>query len=310
MFDTPPSATEFRPKYGFAGPAPTLKQLSARPAPSTLDEDAPLQIPGLFSDENCATPDAAVKALFGGGTSRALQPGEDLDLGGAFGYRIRLSGGARSLVPGPYGTEGEVVSGTFTQSDLDVFMGLLVLTQGQLGTLVPLEPYTFLKHLKRKTGGKDAKWLFDSLSRMLETRVAFRYREKGSGHTVDLVTRLINDIAYNHDTGRYSISVSPRIARLFAEANYTTLAFSDRLELASDLAKYLHAVFSVDVQGFRYHLTTLMAGYAYGGRTKDFERALAKAIPLVEAQTGWKVVLDEDRKGLRVQKTHKALPKK
>lgn len=310
MFEATTPAPEYRPKYGFAGPAPTPKQRSAPPALPTLDEDAPVQLPGLFSDENCATPDAAIKALFGGGTSRTLQPGEDLDLGGAFGYRIRLSGGPRSLIPGPYGTEGEVVSGTFTQSDLDVFMGLLVLTQGQLGTLVPLEPYTFLKHLKRKTGGKDAKWLFESLARMLETRVAFRYREKGTGHTVDLVARLVNDVAYNHDTGRYSVSISPRIARLFAEANYTTLAFSDRLELASDLAKYLHAVFSVDVQGFHYHLATLKAGYAYGGRAKDFERALAKAIPLVEAQTGWKVVLDEDGQGLRVQKTHKALPKR
>jgi hypothetical protein len=259
--------------------------------------------------ESRSSPDAFWKSpLFGcvaKNNRRTLKPSESLTLVDCYGYRIVLTGGLTDQTPGPFGRSGEVVAGLLSQADHTVFIGLLHLAEGRLGTSVDFEPYRFLRAIGLPATKASAVSLFRSISRMRATHLFVSYREKRTGDHIETSTTLINGMSYNKDTHRYRLSLDPELAGLFGPANYTTVNFKQRLALKGDMARFLHGLFTSDKSGFLYHIANLQNAYNYTGEPRKFRFELKTALDEIATETGWRIDYVPGQPSLRVDKSRR-----
>ncbi|OOC08863.1 plasmid replication initiator TrfA [Thioalkalivibrio halophilus] len=125
------------------------------------------------------------------------------------------------------------------QADEDVWLQILQLHQEQentgLGTRFEVSIKGLLRELDRADGKRNREWLRKSLTRLVATAVSVQAENK------EYVGSLVQEFVRNEETGRYTISVNPRLASLFRHG-WTKLERAQRLGLGQDqTAKWLHS---------------------------------------------------------------------
>lgn len=120
------------------------------------------------------------------------------------------------------------------QADQDVWMQAVHLFRHLgLGERLSLSAYSFLKAIGRSTGKHDLEWLNRSFKRMVACAVdisAGRYHYVGN---------LIQEFWLDEQTGKYVLSINPRLASLFQQG-YSLIEWEQRQALGNkDLAKWL-----------------------------------------------------------------------
>lgn len=131
------------------------------------------------------------------------------------------------------------------QSDLDVCLELWHRCRLRpLGTETEFQVGSFLKSLKRSTGKSDYTALVSTFRVLAATTIEVARRDE-KGRLRGYIGHLVDSLAYDEATGRWHVSLNPKIAGLFAPTEHTWLQASARLELGRGyLAKWLHGYFS------------------------------------------------------------------
>lgn len=261
---------------------------------------APDQYQTMTFKDKPASPHAFVRAaLFGVSEPKGrklLMPDEEVVLvDEPGGLKVAVCGGLRSKVKGPMGSEGEYVSSRFDQDDYSIYLGLLLLGDGQLGVDVTFSPYAFLRDVLGKgESSQNARLLMQAVARMAETRIAVRMPKAGApGHFIYSVGRLISGVRYDTQTKRYTIVLDTHMSQLFEPGMCSQLQWEQRMTLKTPLERWLHAELNshTPALGKPYFRWTHKLHEAFGAECdhKKFKFRLKAAAKKVASVTGWKI---------------------
>jgi len=121
------------------------------------------------------------------------------------------------------------------QADLDVWLAALHLArEHHLGVRVPVTINEMLRTMGRCTGKHDHEWFKGAVARLTACAV-----EITAGHKT-LGGSLIEGFERDEATGEHVLYLSPWLAELFEDDNYTRIDWEIRRSLGMDLAKWLH----------------------------------------------------------------------
>lgn len=131
------------------------------------------------------------------------------------------------------------------QPDLDVWLELVHRCRLRpLGTETEFQVSSFLRALKRSTGKSDYSALVSTFRVLAATTIEVAKRDE-NGRLRGYIGHLVDSLVYDEATGRWHVSLNPKIAALFAPTEHTWLQASARLALGRGyLAKWLHGYFS------------------------------------------------------------------
>lgn len=181
------------------------------------------------------------------------------------------------------------------QSDLDVWLAVKYLCAPHpLGTEVRFTAPQIFKLLRRADGKQSREWLKRSLKRLREGSVSM-INLRGGGFQGGL----IDWWAWDDEAYEFYVVLSPRMAPLFWDEEYTLLAIEQRQKLSKDLSRWLHGYWSSHDRIYSIYDTTLikLCGAEFG-RVRDFRSDLREALAELEEvgflEVGWSV----DRHGL------------
>jgi hypothetical protein len=230
------------------------------------------------TEEHRATPNICLRsALFGvveRGTRRWLR---DAVIAAQDGYQVIYTGEQ------------------LDQSDLDIWLAVKHLcSHHPLGTEVEFSAPQLFRMLGKPDGQASREALKRSLKRMYESAVGM-LAPSGSGfagHMIDWWT-------WDERAYRFRVILSPKMAPLFRDEEYTLLAIEQRQKLSKELSRWLHGYWSSHKRIYPIYDSTLMALCgAQFGLVSDFRKDLREALAELEAAgliaPGWMV----DRKGL------------
>ena len=124
-----------------------------------------------------------------------------------------------------------------TQSDLDVFEGVMHLARGmQENTHLRFKAGKLLKHIGKGAGKSQYEWLLTVLQRLTATSVAI----ERDGNKVYWGS-LLPEGAATLDNGEFVVQINRQLIKLF-ERGFTTIEWQQRLQLSKKpLAQHLHA---------------------------------------------------------------------
>jgi hypothetical protein len=141
-----------------------------------------------------------------------------------------------------------------------------------------------LRALGRSTGKSDYKALLSSFRLLAATTIEVAKRDD-KGRVRGYIGHLVESLAHDEVTGRWHVSLNPRIASLFAPNEHTWLQASARRALGrSYLGKWLHGYFSTHEQP--HPITVHRLRELSGSSTAElrrFRQSLRKALAEVEA---------------------------
>ena len=121
------------------------------------------------------------------------------------------------------------------QGDLDVWLAALHLArEHNLGVRVPVTVNEMLRTMGRCTGKHDHEWFKCAVARLTACAVEITAGRKTYGGP------LIEGFARDEETGEHVLFLSPRLADLFEDGDYTRIDWEIRRSLDMDLAKWLH----------------------------------------------------------------------
>ena len=121
------------------------------------------------------------------------------------------------------------------QGDLDVWLAALHLArEHHLGVRVPVTVNEMLRTMGRCTGKHDHEWFKGAVARLTACAVEITAGRKTFGGP------LIEGFERDEVTGAHVLYLSPRLAELFEDDNYTRIDWEIRRDLGMDLAKWLH----------------------------------------------------------------------
>ena len=121
------------------------------------------------------------------------------------------------------------------QADLDVWLAALHLArEHNLGVRVPVTVNAMLRAIGRCTGKHDHEWLKGAVARLTACAVEITASHKTLGGS------LIEGFERDEETGEHVLYLSPWLAELFEDDNYTRIEWEIRQSLGMDLAKWLH----------------------------------------------------------------------
>jgi hypothetical protein len=121
------------------------------------------------------------------------------------------------------------------QAELDVWLAALHLArEHHLGVRVPVKINEMLRTTGRCTGKHDHEWFKSAVARLTACAV-----EITAGHKT-LGGSLIEGFERDEETGEHVLYLSPWLAELFEDDNYTRIEWEIRRCLGMDLAKWLH----------------------------------------------------------------------
>jgi hypothetical protein len=176
------------------------------------------------------------------------------------------------------------------QSDLDVWLAVKYLcTPHPLGTEVRFTAPQIFKLLRRTDGKQSREWLKRSLKRLREGSVSM-INLRGGGFQGGL----IDWWAWDDEAYEFYVVLSPRMAPLFWDEEYTLLAIEQRQKLSKDLSRWLHGYWSSHDRIYSIYDTTLikLCGAEFG-RVRDFRSGLREALAELEEvgflEAGWGV---------------------
>lgn len=131
------------------------------------------------------------------------------------------------------------------QPELDVWLELVHRCRlRELGTATDFPVRSFLKSLGRSTGKADYKALVRTFRLLAKTLIEVSARDE-KGRVRGYMGHLVDSLEHNEATGRWSATLNPKIASLFAPNEHTWLHAGARQALGrSFLAKWLHGYFS------------------------------------------------------------------
>jgi len=171
------------------------------------------------------------------------------------------------------------------EADGDLIMALIYFAQPQpLGTMVLLNRADLLRKIGRNIGGTQYEWLHKSMKRLREG-VLFLEARKPNGATRYKIGHMqsfsiVKDLDYNENTETYTYMMDPRWVQMFGNREYGLIDFDKRLQIGrgQDMAKTLQRLVATSADPVqRYALDWLQAKMQYGGRSRDFRDALARA---------------------------------
>jgi len=152
----------------------------------------------------------------------------------------------------------------------------------------------FLRGIGRKHGKSGREWLKDSFRRLTASALEIKLEDsrKPRPNSITYVGSLIDEFYYNAHDQTYSLKVNPKLAGIF-ETGWTQLQWQQRLNLKTDLAKWLHGFYSSHRSPYPIKVATLMrlcGSECY--RLVDYRRSLRAAmneINRVGAISAWKI---------------------
>ena len=178
------------------------------------------------------------------------------------------------------------------QADLDVWLASLHLArEHHLGVRVPVTVNAMLRAMGRPTDGRSHEWFKGAIRRLTACAV-----EITAGHKT-LGGPLIEGFERDEPTGEHVLYLSPWLAELFEDDNYTRIDWEIRLDLGMDLAKWLHGYIAshraTEKNPHRIGLERLQALCGSDrGRLRNFRDDVRKAMAQLQAAgvvTAWRI---------------------
>jgi hypothetical protein len=176
------------------------------------------------------------------------------------------------------------------QSDLDVWLAIKHLcSRVPLGAEVQFSAPELFRLLGKSDGQANREALKRSLKRMKEASVSM-VAPSGAGFQGNM----IDWWKWDAESCRFSVVLSPRMAPLFEDEDYTLLVNAQRQQLGKDLTRWLHGYWSSHQRIYPIYDTTLMklCGAEFGV-VRDFRKDLREALAELEAvgflAPGWTV---------------------
>ena len=264
----------------------------------------------MTDKHSVASPDVFCRTgLFGASAQRQrelLKPNQRVVVAcdPSTGYQVMLEGGLNCNIPGPLGDTllDKQVSSRLDQTDYSVYLALLRLTNGMLGSTAVFEPYAFVKSLGLADNKSNVRSTFESIARMNATRLTVvQPKHSCPGKFMRCVGFLVSSVAYDDETGRYNIALDPQLAGLFQKSYFNQLAWEQRLALPSSLAKWLHAELNSHRSGYRRWSHRLQQAFGSQSSERLFRARLRDAVDEVRQVTGWDVRLESNAANYNLQ---------
>ena len=253
--------------------AETPVAAASGPAPSARILRLPVESPDRRTTPNVCLR-SALFGVVGRGRRRWLR---DVEIAAQDGYRVLYTGER------------------LDQSDLDVWLAVKHLcARVPLGAEATFSAPELFRLLGKSDGQASREALKRSLKRMFEASVSLE-APSGAG----FAGHMIDWWKWDAESCRFSVVLSPRMAPLFEDEDYTLLVNAQRQRLGKDLARWLHGYWSSHQRIYPIYDATLMrlCGAEFG-RSRAFRELLREALAELEAMgflaPGWTV----DRHGL------------
>ena len=148
------------------------------------------------------------------------------------------------------------------QGDFDVLVQALHLQTRHIekisGNYIRFKVKSFLRAIGRQPGKSGREWLKDCFRRLtataVEINVDIRHRYLNEAFTY--AGSLVDEFYYNDREQTYFQKINPKLAELF-DAGWTQLQWQQRLQLKTDLAKWLHGFYASHREPYPMKVTTL-----------------------------------------------------
>ncbi|KAB2887126.1 MAG: Replication initiator protein A [Desulfobulbaceae bacterium] len=187
------------------------------------------------------------------------------------------------------------------QGDFDVLVHALHLVslqqQSSTDRYVQFTAKGFLRAIGRSSGKSGREWLKDSFRRLTASAVEIKI-ETPVGYKTEIFTyagSLVEEFYYTDSDHRYFLKINPKFANLF-DAGWTQLQWQQRLQLKTDLAKWLHGFYASHRTPYPLKVVTLkqLCG-SDCGRLSDYRGKLRYALAeLVDIQILASWIIDQD----------------
>ncbi|MBK3780040.1 RepB family plasmid replication initiator protein [Paraburkholderia aspalathi] len=269
------------------------------PSPAVIPEmpPAPTQIPLWPSNVRGMPNSLARSALFN--VNRASAPREYYTKG--------------KEIPASDGTVITFKGEELRQDDADVFLEILHLARDtQISERVEFTGYTMLKMLGWDKSGKGYHRLVTTIQRLQASTVNVSFEGKKKGFQGQLVRKFLwkgNGDVDSDTSTRWTAYIEPEIAHLFSHDDYTRVSRVQRLQLRSELSKWLHSYYHTHAEP--YAVTVRYIHQQCGSQTKSlahFRVTLKRALEELKKVgflLSWR--LDDTDKVHVERATHRAL---
>lgn len=189
------------------------------------------------------------------------------------------------------------------QGDFDVLANALHLLSQRQQESEPVKHVQFtvkgfLRGIGRATGKSGREWLKDSFRRLTATAVEIKVdiAEGIVCGSYTYVGSLVEEFFYNDRDQTYFLKINPKLARLF-DAGWTQLHWQQRLNLKTDLAKWLHGFYASHRNPYPVKVETLrhLCG-SDCGRVSDYRGKLRVALGELKSASvlaTWKIDRDD-----------------
>ncbi len=200
------------------------------------------------------------------------------------------------LIAAVKGIEIRYTGWRLDQADFDVLVHALHLVSLQQSTQehVQFTGKGFLKGIGRRTGKSGRDWLKDSFRRLTGSAVEITLdiKDQFGTESFTYAGSLIDEFYYNSRDQSYLLKINPKLTKLF-DAGWTQLQWQKRLQLKTDLAKWLYGFYASHNAPYPIKVDTLrhLCGSCCG-RLSDFRGKLRLALnELLKIQliASWKI---------------------
>lgn len=182
------------------------------------------------------------------------------------------------------------------QGDFDVLIHALHLfsLQQTVEAYVQFTGKGFLHGINRTPGKSGREWLKDSFRRLTGSAVEITLEIKDTygKHDYTYAGSLVEEFYYSPTDQNYFLKINPKLAGLF-NSGWTQLQWHQRLQLKTDLAKWLHGFYASHKSPYPIKVETLrhLCGSSCG-RLADFRGKLRRAMDELEKAeliTSWNI---------------------
>lgn len=177
------------------------------------------------------------------------------------------------------------------EADGDLIMALIFFARPQaLGTPVPLNRKELLRKIKPGgIGSTQYEWLHRSMKRLREGTL-FLEAKKPDGTTRYSIGKMesfsvLKELSFDDESEIYTYTLDPRWVVMFGNREYSLLDWNKRMQIGRglDMTKTLQRLIATSANLVqRYALDSLKTQMEYGGRMRDFQYSLTRAVRELE----------------------------
>jgi hypothetical protein len=187
----------------------------------------------------------------------------------------RIAYKKRTLLAAVDGVEVRYLGIQLNQSDLDVWMHIVHLSQQQLpGFSITFSAHSLLRALGKSTGKSQHEWLKESMARLGGAFVEMTFHGRDSFGEKGFLRYYRDEVSH-----RYVVELTQSMLRLF-EDGYTHVEFEQRQKLRKQpLALWLHGFLSSHAAPYPLRIATIHRLSGSGAQThRDFKYRLHRAL--------------------------------